>query len=108
MLIFSIWSALVIFVTIAECNGDLATTEPQQWNEDVTTTEPTEPEQSNGNVTTTEPQQCNAHVHGYLKDVARSLLQEEFLPDFNAKIAERDQKIDELDTELKVCITTTL
>ena len=56
MSIFSIWSVVVLVVTIAECNGD---------------------------VTTTEPQHCHDSVQGYLKNVARNLLKEEFLPDFN-------------------------
>ena len=68
MSIFSIWSVVVLVVTIAECNGD---------------------------VTLSEPQHCNANdnVNVYMKNVARSILAEEFLP----TLAQRDQKIAEIE-----------
>ena len=71
MSIFSIWGVVVLVVTIAECNGD---------------------------VTLSEPQRCNENVNVYMKNVARSILAEEFLPTLD----QRDQKIAELEQKLKV------
>ena len=84
MSIFSIWGVVVLVVTIAECNGD---------------------------VTLSEPQHCNENVNVYMKNVARSILAEEFLPTLaqnDQKIAELEQKIADHELELKVLCKTSL